>query len=124
MLHPYFADLLQKLGFGSPPVALPEQEFGFEQQMYSLDEMRSEFMKEILYFHPEAAPGPALAPRTSGKEIAESFSSAERGGMGPVAPNSTPDVDAMYAQQREPARRHFSGATFGEDNMGRGNVHR
>lgn len=49
--HPYFADY-RRLGLGQPAVPLPAAEFEFERCQMSTAQMRREFLKEILHYHP------------------------------------------------------------------------
>lgn len=49
--HPYFADY-RRLGLGQTAVPLPPEEFAFERLQLSTEQMRGEFLKEILQYHP------------------------------------------------------------------------
>lgn len=51
--HPYFADY-RRLGLGEKPIPLPAEEFEFERCQMSTSQMRREFLKEILHYHPES----------------------------------------------------------------------
>jgi len=114
LLHPYFSDLLDRLGLGHPPVQCLSQEFAFERTMFSAEQMRLEFLKEIRFFHPELNLNDNAFPRTGGKDFAESFSSAERGDLtAPMAPSTNPDMDV--STDRPLNARNFGVATFGED---------
>lgn len=50
---PYF-DELRSLGYGQVTRPLDEREFQFERRLFTADEMRMEFVKEIAAHHPEA----------------------------------------------------------------------
>lgn len=50
---PYFDDF-KALGWGATTRPLDEREFAFERVRLSAEEMRAEFIKEILEYHPEA----------------------------------------------------------------------
>ncbi len=50
--HPYFADY-RRLGLGQTAIPLQAEEFGFERLQLSTAQMRTEFLREILHYHPE-----------------------------------------------------------------------
>lgn len=50
--HPYFADY-RRLGLGQQATPLEAEEFEFERLQLSPAQMRTEFLKEILHYHPE-----------------------------------------------------------------------
>lgn len=52
--HPYFQEYLH-LGLGRTGSPLPAREFEFERAKLSPDQMREEFLKEILQYHQEAS---------------------------------------------------------------------
>ena len=49
--HPYFAEY-RRLGLGQTAVPLQAQEFEFERLQLSTPQMRTEFLREILHYHP------------------------------------------------------------------------
>ncbi len=51
--HPYFAEY-RRLGLGEIATPLPAAEFEFELCQMSTAQMRREFLKEILHYHPES----------------------------------------------------------------------
>ncbi|CDF33702.1 Mitogen-activated protein kinase 9, MPK9 [Chondrus crispus] len=52
--YPYFSEYLH-LGLGAKAEPLPASEFNFERSKLSPDQMREEFLREILHYHPEAS---------------------------------------------------------------------
>lgn len=76
--HPYFSEY-RHLGLGARASPLPAEEFVFESSTLSPDQMREEFLKEILHYHP-AQSTDVLRSWSSGREyVVESAS--ERIGM-------------------------------------------
>ena len=64
--HPYFSEYLH-LGLGAQASPLPAEEFKFERKPLTPDEMREEFLKEILFYHPEVS-ADVLRNWSSGRE--------------------------------------------------------
>lgn len=76
--HPYFSEY-RHLGLGACASPLPAEEFMFEGQRLTPDQMREEFLKEILQYHPEMTTD-VLRSWSSGREYVVE-SAAERFGM-------------------------------------------
>lgn len=51
--YPYFSEYLH-IGLGAKANPLPASEFNFERAKLSPDQMREEFLREILHYHPDA----------------------------------------------------------------------
>lgn len=72
---PYFSEY-RHLGLGARASPLPAREFAFESRRLTPEQMREEFIKEILQYHPEAS-ADVLRSWSSGREYVVS-SPAER----------------------------------------------
>lgn len=76
--HSYFSEY-RHLGLGARASPLPAMEFAFESQTLSPDQMREEFLKEILHYHQDSS-SDVLRSWSSGREYVVN-SPAERFGM-------------------------------------------
>jgi len=115
--HPYFADLRHKLGSGQVPQPIDSNEFLFEQNRWSVERMRQEFVREIAFFHPEV-----LAPNStqdSGSPFVQSFNQAEMGSDNGSANPSTMPSDWVRDQMNTSSEQQFRPPTFGDTEMSR-----
>lgn len=76
--HAYFSEY-RHLGLGTKATPLPQSEFGFEGTTLTPDQMREEFLREILAYHPEAS-AEVLRSWCTGREY-RVRSAADRFGM-------------------------------------------
>lgn len=134
--HPYFADY-RRLGLGQTAIPLKAEEFGFERLQLSTAQMRTEFLREILHYHPEVdmemlkqlgwngAVAQASAVDTFGKQVQnirmggerlQSLTLQERV-LGTIAEGDEHRASAYAAASRQTV-------TMGEAEMGHFNGHR
>lgn len=134
--HPYFADY-RRLGLGQRANPLPAEEFAFERLQLNTSQMRHQFLKEILHYHPQAdmssllqmGVGNAVASDSPADSFGRQMRSIRGGGerlqsqtlqervLGPLS-----DADPRKASAYAAANRQT--VTMTEAEMGHFNTHR
>jgi hypothetical protein len=118
---PYFAEY-RAHGLGAPAAPLPETEFEFERGRLTLAEMRAEFLREILTYHPsqteavlaEFYDGQTVRRSSSAQVFGASMDAALCAGGGSNAP-AAPLLRSMTVEERLLHQATLSGQGQGRE---------
>eukprot|EP00187_Rhodella_violacea_P019815 CAMPEP_0184721454 /NCGR_PEP_ID=MMETSP0314-20130426/18504_1 /TAXON_ID=38298 /ORGANISM="Rhodella maculata, Strain CCMP 736" /LENGTH=434 /DNA_ID=CAMNT_0027185815 /DNA_START=63 /DNA_END=1367 /DNA_ORIENTATION=+ len=121
--HEFFAEF-RHMGFGPPGVELTKNDFSFERKKMTQEDMRLEFLNEILYYHPDLK-GEMLEGTKYGYQMpsmADQFGEAMEGVEQKTGKSSSTTLPKeVLAELNKNKRVNYKATTFGEKELAKYN---